>query len=334
MEKRRLGTTGLEVSRLCFGTLTLSSAQAAFSAREGGELLAYAFGKGINFWDTAEIYETYPHIRAALRLLANKPVISTKTYAWSSESARASVDQARRALDLDVIDIVLLHEQESVLTMDGHREAFSYLLTQKEKGVIRAVGLSTHAVEPVLALAAAADSSTDSASVWGDIDPGPYCEADVVHPLLNRRGLGLLDGTASQMALACERAHAAGLGIYGMKMLGGGHLLPEFDEAVSYALGLTFVDAFAVGMQSQAEVDMNVALFNAEEVDPAWLQATRSRQRRLVIGDWCTGCGACVERCGKRALRIEGGKVVADSSRCIFCGYCATVCRDFVIKVI
>jgi aryl-alcohol dehydrogenase-like predicted oxidoreductase len=140
MEKRRLGTTGLEVSRLCFGTLTLSSAQAAFSAREGGELLAYAFGKGINFWDTAEIYETYPHIRAALRLLANKPVISTKTYAWSSESARASVDQARRALDLDVIDIVLLHEQESVLTMDGHREAFSYLLTQKEKGVIRAVG--------------------------------------------------------------------------------------------------------------------------------------------------------------------------------------------------
>ena len=119
-----------------------------------------------------------------MRLLANKPVISTKTYAWSSESAKSSLDQARRALDLDVIDIVLLHEQESLLTMDGHREAFSYLLAQKEKGVVRAVGLSTHAIEPVLALAAAADPSADPESVWGDIDPGPYREADVVHPLI------------------------------------------------------------------------------------------------------------------------------------------------------
>ena len=33
-------------------------------------------------------------------------------------------------------------------------------------------------------------------------------------------------------------------------------------------------------------------------------------------------------------LALAGGKVSVDSGRCIFCGYCATVCRDFVIKVI
>lgn len=87
-------------------------------------------------------------------------------------------------------------------------------------------------------------------------------------------------------------------------------------------------------MQSQAEIDMNVALFTGQMIDPTLLETTRSRKRRLAIGDWCNGCGACVARCGEKAMRLENGKAVADSSRCIFCGYCATVCRDFVIKVV
>jgi predicted aldo/keto reductase-like oxidoreductase len=333
MEQRTLGKSGLTVSRLCFGTLTLSPAQAGFSAADGGELLAYAFAQGITFWDTAEIYDTYPHVHSALRRLASPPVISSKTYAWDAATASASLDKARQALGLDVIDLFLLHEQESCLTMDGHREAFAWLLEQKERGLIRAVGLSTHAVEPVLALAAAVGNAGDD-PVWQGIDPGPYRYADVVHPLLNKRGIGLLDGTAEDMAVACAKAHAAGLGVYGMKMLGGGHLLPTFDEAAEFALGLDCVDAIAVGMQSRAEIDMNIAIFKGQPVDPALLAATRGRRRRLAIGDWCTGCGACVARCGEKALRLDNGKVVADGSRCIFCGYCATVCRDFVIKVV
>jgi len=334
LEQRALGRTGLDVSRLCFGTLTLSPAQAGFSADAGGELLSYAFQHGVTFWDTAEIYDTYPHIRAALRRLTQKPVISTKTYAWDVASASASLEKARQALDLDVIDIFLLHEQETSLTLDGHREAFAWLVEQKARGLIRAVGISTHAVEPVLAITAAVNPDASVPSVWHDLDPGPYREADVIHPLLNMRGIGLIDGTADAMAAACANAHAAGLGIYGMKMLGGGHLLPDFDAAVNYGLSLDFADAYAVGMQSEAEIDMNIALFSGQPVDPELLAATRQRRRRLVIGDWCTGCGACIERCGEHALRLENGRAQVDGSRCIFCGYCATVCRDFVIKVV
>jgi len=334
MEQRLLGKTGLKVSRLCFGTLTLSPAQAGFSAEAGGELLAYAYERGVTFWDTAEIYDTYPHIHSALRRLPQRPVISTKTYAWDAASASASLDKARQALDLDVIDIVLLHEQESSLTLDGHREAFTWLLEQKGKGLIRAVGISTHAIEPVLALAAAKSSDPAGLEVWQDRDPGPYRDADVIHPLLNLRGIGLLDGSAADMVAACARAHDAGLGIYGMKMLGGGHLLQDFAAAAAFALDLKFADAYAVGMQSEAEVDMNIALFSGQPVSQELLASTRQRQRRLAIGDWCTGCGACVARCGEHALHLENGRAVADSSHCIFCGYCATVCRDFCIKVV
>lgn len=334
MEQRKLGRSGISVSRLCFGSLTISPSQAGFSAAEGGDLLVYAYSRGITFWDTAEIYDTYPHIHAALRQLTQPPVICTKTYAWDRASASASLEKARRALDLDVIDIVLLHEQETCLTMDGHREAFAWLLEQKHKGIIKAVGLSTHAIEPVRALAEAAGRPPERGSVWQTVDPGPYREADVVHPLLNLQGIGLLDGTGEQMVQACSEAHAAGIGVIGMKMLGGGHLLPRFSEAAAFALGLECADTYAVGMQSKAEIDMNVALFTGQPIDPALLAATQSRRRRLAIGDWCTGCGNCVSRCGEKALRLENGRVVADSSRCIFCGYCATVCRDFVIKVV
>ena len=337
MEQRKLGRSGLTVSRLCFGTLTMSPAQAGLAAADGGDLLAYASSRGINFWDTAEIYETYPHMRAALRQTGRQPVISTKTYAYSRKMAEISLEQARRALDLDVIDIFLLHEQESFLTLDGHREALSYLLEQRDRGIIRAVGVSTHAVGVVRAIAEAVQSPlrlNSHQKVWQDIDPGLYRETDVIHPLLNLTGVGLLDGTAADMVQACEDAHAAGIGIYGMKMLGGGHLLPRFDEAAAFALGLGCADAFAVGMQSQDEIDMNIALFDGQPVAPQLLAATQARKRRLVIGDWCRGCGDCVRRCGQMALHLEYDHVAADATRCVFCGYCATVCRDFVIKVV
>jgi diketogulonate reductase-like aldo/keto reductase len=74
-----------------------------------------------NFIDTAEMYETYEHIREAIRISGKHPVVATKSYAYSKEGARASLEKARKELDLDVIDIFLLHEQESEHTLRGHR---------------------------------------------------------------------------------------------------------------------------------------------------------------------------------------------------------------------
>ncbi len=334
LPRNELGQTGIDVSRLCFGSLTLGPAQASLTPERGGELLAYAFARGVNFVDTAELYETYPHIRAALRRVSVPPVIASKCYAYDQETARRSFEQARQALDLEIIDLFLLHEQESTLTLDGHREAFAYFQAQKEKGLIRAIGISTHAVEPVRALAQARRGQSDG--LWRDLDIGLYREADVIHPLLNWKGLGLIDGQADDMVQATREAAAAGLGLYGMKMLGGGHFLQEFDAALAFALAQDQVAAYAVGMQSEAEIDMNIALFSGQAVDPSDLAATRSRSRRLVVSDWCTGCGACLAHCASQALSLPAaaGKVTVDPERCVLCGYCAYACRDFVLKVV
>ena len=56
MEKITLGKTGLEVTKVGFGVLTMGETQLNLSEEKGAELISYARSKGINFFDTAEYY--------------------------------------------------------------------------------------------------------------------------------------------------------------------------------------------------------------------------------------------------------------------------------------
>lgn len=314
MEKVALGRTGLMVSKLAFGTLTISPMQKSFAPEKGAELILYAAEKGINLFDTAQLYETYEPLRLALQKRPDL-LVSTKSYAWDKQTASEAFEDARRKLDMDVIPIFLMHEQESRLTLKGHREAFDFYLDMKAKGKIWAVGFSTHRVDAV------------------DYAPR-YPGVDVIHPLINKTGVGIADGTRDEMAAAIQRAHEAGIGIYAMKPLGGGHLLRNPQEAFAYLQGLPAVDAICCGMQSPEEIDVNVALLSGQAPSPEALAATAREPRRLMIHDYCRGCGKCVERCRQGALSIVDGHCVCDQSKCVRCGYCAPVCEEFCIKVI
>jgi aryl-alcohol dehydrogenase-like predicted oxidoreductase len=316
MEYRELGQTGLIVSRLCFGSLTVSPLQANLSAVAGGQIIEAAFSLGVNFLDTAESYQNYPQIRWALqRGWSDRVVIATKSYAVTGEEMRQSLERARRELDRDYIDIFLLHEQESGLTIRGHAEALEYLAEAKCAGLIRAIGISTHAVAGVRSAA---------------LNP----LIDVIHPLINRAGIGILDGTASEMVDAIKFAAQMGKGVYGMKALAGGHLRSDVEQALRFVLDLPELSSIAVGMQSVAEVEANVLRFSGEEVPEELAQSLLRRPRRLHVEEYCVGCGTCVAACRSQALQVRNGRVEVDTSRCVFCGYCGRVCPDFCLKVI
>ena len=112
MHLTELGKTGLYVSRLCFGTLTLGELQANIKPEIASEILLHAVNNGVNFFDTAELYKTYAPLREILKKV-NSIIISTKSYAFSKETAIASFEKARHELGRDYIDIFMLHEQES-----------------------------------------------------------------------------------------------------------------------------------------------------------------------------------------------------------------------------
>ena len=314
LKTTELGRSGLKVSRLCFGTLTMSPLQRNLPPEEGARLLVHAYEMGVRFLDTADLYGTYPHIKLALKD-APDYVISTKAYCYDRETAQAALERAFRGTGRDYIDLFMLHEQESLYTLRGHEEALVYLDEQRHAGHIGAVGVSTHFVACVKAAPR-------------------FPMIDVIHPLINAAGIGIQDGTREDMEVAIAAARERGIGIFAMKPLGGGHLISGNSSALEYAVNNPLLDSVAVGMQTIEEIDANVAAFEGAEDAAQKLDALRNRERRIMVHDWCEGCGRCRDRCRQHAIEIINGRATIDAAKCVFCGYCARVCPQFCIKVV
>lgn len=326
MRQVRLGWNGPMVSEICFGSLAISPLQGRVSFAEGVQVLRYALEQGVNWIDTAEIYDNYPQLAQALGDYPEVRVVS-KSYAVTGPEMAASIERARRALNRETLDFFLLHEQESAHTLRGHQGAWEELQKAKQDGRVRYIGISTHAVAGVRA---------------GALQAG----LDVIHPIINREGLGIIDGTRQEMLEAIQFAAEMGIGIYAMKVFGGGHLAGSPKEALEFIRGIPGIQAMALGMSSREEVDYNLKFLRGEEIPETLRQAVAHRPRKLHIAEWCEGCGRCAETCPQGALSLEEpetlereaeGSVLqakVDSERCVLCGYCGRVCPHFCLKIV
>ena len=99
----------------------------------------------------------------------------------------------------------MLHEVRGLWELPFRRGALEALLDLREKGIIKAVGISTHHIE-----------------VCEEVSR--MSEVDIVFPLINFRGLGIRKGdgfgTAEEMAAAIAKCAKAGKGVLGMKAFG------------------------------------------------------------------------------------------------------------------
>ncbi len=275
--------------------------------------MLYAMENGINMFDTAQYYNNYEHIFHAVK--HNKDfILSTKSYAYDLEGARAALEEALVKTGKDVIDIFMLHETESEHTIRGHYDALSYYISRKQTGDVRLVGVSTHFVRAVYAAA--------------DMD-----EIDVIEPIINIKGIGIVDGTREDMENAIAYARKKGKGILAMKPLGGGNLYHSAKEAFDYISSLPYIDSILTGMVSRREIDANVAYFANKDYEEDFA-ILRGRKKHLMVEDWCAGCGECVKRCPNDALSIIDGRCVCDESKCLTCGYCSGACKEMALKII
>jgi len=309
-----LGLRGPEVSEICFGSLAISPLQGRVTVQEGREILGYAFSRGIDWVDTAEIYDNYDQLRPVLDAFPETKVV-TKSYAVSRQDLALSLEKARKKLNRDKIDIFLLHEQENHLTLKGHAEAWEALLEAKAAGQVGYIGISTHAVQGVRA---------------GALQPG----LDIIHPLVNYQGLGIIDGSLREMLDSIAFAASLGLGIYAMKVFGGGHLAVDPEAALGFIRSVPGIQAMALGMSSRQEVDFNIALLEGAEISEELRRLVVCREKKLYIADWCQGCGHCLEACPQGALSLREGKAVVSAAKCIVCGYCGRTCPHFCLKIV
>lgn len=129
MEFSKLGRTGLDVSRICLGTMTWGEQN---SEAEGHEQMDYAVDQGINFFDTAELYavptseRTYGRTEEIIGTWfqktksRDKVILATKVsgggISWirdgeflTGDSVRAAIECSLKRLQTDYVDLYQLH---------------------------------------------------------------------------------------------------------------------------------------------------------------------------------------------------------------------------------
>jgi 1-deoxyxylulose-5-phosphate synthase len=244
LEKVELGLSGLSVSPLCFGTGTNGyngrSNQGDLGLERLSDLLCYAYDRGIRFWDTADGYGTHPHVAHAQQRVGRENVtLTTKTTSREPQAVRADIERFLGELKTDYLDIVLLHCQTNADWPERDRAAMDVLSEYKERGIIRAVGVSCHDFG---AFCSAADSD------W----------VDVVLARINYAGHAM-DDTPEKVAAVIGRMAASGKGIYAMKVVGGGtELTKDPRKAIHYSFAVDGVHAMVLGMMNEEQIDENL----------------------------------------------------------------------------
>ncbi|WP_050425139.1 aldo/keto reductase [Bradyrhizobium tropiciagri] len=158
MEYRNLGTSGLKVPVLSFGTGTFGGQGPLFSAwgrsdaSEARRLIDICLEAGVNLFDTADVYSNGASeeiLGAAIKGRRDKVLISTKTglpmgdgpldAGTSRYRLIAAVDAALRRLGTDYIDLLQLHAFDAFTPVD---EVLPTLDTLVRAGKLRYVGAS------------------------------------------------------------------------------------------------------------------------------------------------------------------------------------------------
>ncbi|MGB9813733.1 MAG: aldo/keto reductase [Thermovenabulum sp.] len=318
MKKNVLGRTGIEVTELCFGALPMGPLQKNMSVEDCTEVIAHALEKGINFIDTAQMYKTYDPIRKALKKTGKNPVISTKSTASSYEDMEKAVNEALEKLERNYIDIFFLHAARvETDVFEVRKGALECLLSYKKRGIIKAVGISTHNVK-VVELAAERD------------------DIDVVFPIINKKGIGILSGSTDDMIRAIKLCSEKGKGVLLMKVLGGGILINNYKEALDFARKIEGYHSIAIGMVSKEEVDFNIDYFNGIYDEGKMPSFEGYLKRYMVVDSLCKGCKTCLSACPNMALEFDERrkKAYINQEKCLTCGYCTASCPEFAIRVI
>jgi predicted aldo/keto reductase-like oxidoreductase len=316
LETRFIPKLDRAVTRLGLGALPMGPLQRTLSVADGARVVRAAVDHGITFIDTATLYGTYEHIARGLKGWTGTVTLATKTHAKTDRAlAEKHVETALRDLGRDHLDIMLCHCARNHFTEEEWGPTLEALLAARDKGLIRMVGLSSH-------------------SIAGVLDAVRHPEMDVVHPLINIQGMGIIDGGVEEMLAAIRQAHDAGMFVYAMKSLAGGNFVPNREEALRFIFGAPGIDAAVVGMVTPLEVEWNVRFASGQPIPEELSRDTALATKRLsIVALACEGCGECVEHCENDALSVVDGKAVVDHDRCILCGYCAPHCPRLAIRM-
>jgi len=225
MKQNKIPGTDLEVSEICLGTMTFGT---PVGEPEAIVLTQQAIDLGINFIDTANMYEGYARqpgsaggvaetiLGKALEGRRERIVLATKVGMKVGEDAsdegtgpeaiRKQLDLSLSRLATDYIDIYYLHRPDAAAAME---DILAELQNQIEKGKIRYYGISNYSAEQAAELLKVADRNNLPRPV---IHQPPYSlfkrdvEKDLL-PLCEKEGIAVAPYQVLQGGLLTGKYH-------------------------------------------------------------------------------------------------------------------------------
>ncbi len=273
MEKRALGTTGIEVSVLGFGGFHLVEIPSADAAR----LLGKYLDNGGNYIETAAGYgegKSESKIGAAVSHRRDEYVLATKSTERTRAGFLSGLEGSLRNLKTDHVDLMFMHavqteaEADAILgpggAMEGAEEA-------RKAGKLRYVAISGHGRPDGLLHAVKLHRFDALMTVFNYFDRFnfPTVENDLV-PLCRQRGTGLI----------------------AMKAFGDGYLYKSPVPAFRYALSMPVATVVA-GINSDAMLKADLSMLSGftPMTDAEKEQVFRTAPE---LGDYvCRLCGKC-----------------------------------------
>jgi aryl-alcohol dehydrogenase-like predicted oxidoreductase len=251
-----LGKSGVKVTRLAFGTGTMSGkVQRDLGQDQFTSLVRHAYDSGVRFFETAESYgEMHKMLGIALKGLPRDSYrLMSKVTTKPGVEPMEKIDELRKLANTDYFDVLLLHYQhvatwpaDSVRWQDGILEA-------KEKSTVVGYGASVHGLPALRQF------------------PGnKWLEVAMIR--MNHQGIKMDGedfntrdpGNVDEVVGHVKQVKSDGMGVISMKLVGEGAFTNRDDRkaAMRFAFRNAGVDSVTVGYKNMAEVDEAIENLN------------------------------------------------------------------------
>ena len=243
-----LGRSGVKVTRLAFGTGSLSGQVQRELGQEGfTRLVRHAYDRGIRFFETAESYgEMHRMLGIALQGVPRESYqLMSKVTTRDGVDPQRKLDELRRLANTEYFDIMLLHWQHTATWPDDTARWQDAILESQSRKVVLSRGASVHGLPALRRV------------------PG-YDWLEVAMIRVNHTGKSMDAedyatqglGNVPEVVTHVKDVRKEGMGVIGMKLVGEGAFGAEDRrKAMRFAFRNAGVDCVTVGYKSPAEID-------------------------------------------------------------------------------
>lgn len=343
----------IKLSRLGMGNMRLpivsGQPDSVIDKEKAQEIIDYAMGQGINYFDTAYVY----HGGASEKFLGEALVdryprdsfyLATKYLIFASKDYKAVFEEQLERLHTDHVDFYLIHGINNQIAQEYiDSGAVDYFIEQKKAGRITYLGFSSHS-SPETLEKFTIHHNWDFAQIQLNYFDWLFGSSKAEYEVLERHNIPIM------VMEPVRGGRLANLTPETEQLLKEAH--PEWSIpawALRFVKNLPQVQVVLSGMSTLSQIQDNIATFSDEKVvteEDNTLLLDVCRQFRDQIKVPCTACRYCCDTCPAKinipevlrvynTYKLQGGwalnqlKEIQTDGRpedCVGCGACTKHC--------